>query len=317
MTPRMSIPEFSIVTPTFNRASELRRSVESVLRQSMSNFELIVVDDGSTDETRAVLMTVGDPRLRVIRHPENRGVTPARASGVAAATGEWLVFLDSDDELYPGALAQMSAHSKGSAPGIGRFCFSYRGEDGAISPWPVLDEEVQDYDRYLEWMNVTVRSDFCNCIRRETFEVVPFPPGRVYEQLYHLNFAQRFRSFMSPVVVGVIHCDAANRITNLTMRDRIRKALREAPAEVAGIEEVLRSHGAALRRRAPRAYCALLRKRSYLHFLAGERVRGISCGIQGVRECPLSVETWLTLGLGVASRRALGAAIAMKGRLSA
>ena len=93
-------PEISVIIPTHNRDWAIRRSVESALAQSFGNFELLVVDDGSTDQTRQVLANFSDPRLRVVE-TENRGVSCARNTGIQRAKGEWLAFLDSDDEWPP------------------------------------------------------------------------------------------------------------------------------------------------------------------------------------------------------------------------
>lgn len=95
-------PRVSVIIPTFNRARCVGEAIESVLSQSFHDFELIVVDDGSTDDTPAVLARFGT-RVRVLRQP-NRGVSAARNTGVLAAQGEWVAFLDSDDLWVPGKL---------------------------------------------------------------------------------------------------------------------------------------------------------------------------------------------------------------------
>ncbi len=87
----------SIILPTYNRADSLPTAIRSVLNQTHTEFELIVVDDGSTDGTRAVLASHRDSRVRILRHPVNRGVAAARNTGIAAATGDVLAFIDSDD----------------------------------------------------------------------------------------------------------------------------------------------------------------------------------------------------------------------------
>ncbi|SHF68048.1 Glycosyl transferase family 2 [Desulfacinum infernum DSM 9756] len=97
----------SVIIPTHNRARMVREAVESVLAQKDARFELIVVDDGSTDETPEALGPHRD-RLRFIRQ-ENRGVSAARNRGIQVARGEWIAFLDSDDLWLPGKLrAQLS-----------------------------------------------------------------------------------------------------------------------------------------------------------------------------------------------------------------
>ena len=95
----------SVVIPTHNRASLLPRAIGSVLKQSYPHFELLVVDDGSTDDSAALIKTLADPRLRYI-HQRQAGVSAARNAGARAAQGDWLAFLDSDDEWLPQKLAK-------------------------------------------------------------------------------------------------------------------------------------------------------------------------------------------------------------------
>ena len=101
-------PKISIILPTYNRADVLSRAVDSVRRQTCLDWELIVVDDGSTDGTGAWLATLRDERIRVLRQ-DNAGVYHARNAGLRAARGEYIAFLDSDDEWYPHFLALTTA----------------------------------------------------------------------------------------------------------------------------------------------------------------------------------------------------------------
>lgn len=93
----MNYPLVSVVLPTYNRAGLLARSIGSVLAQSVRDLELVVVDDGSRDNTRDVVAAFGDPRIRYV-HRSNGGVAAARNTGVSAARGKYLAFQDSDDE---------------------------------------------------------------------------------------------------------------------------------------------------------------------------------------------------------------------------
>ncbi|MDR2934256.1 MAG: glycosyltransferase [Candidatus Adiutrix sp.] len=100
----MKHPLVSVIIPTFNRAWSLGRAIDSVLAQDYRPLELIVVDDGSTDETSRLLAPLAAKgRLRLLGQP-NRGVSAARNAGLAAAQGSLLAFLDSDDEWLPGKL---------------------------------------------------------------------------------------------------------------------------------------------------------------------------------------------------------------------
>jgi glycosyltransferase involved in cell wall biosynthesis len=95
-------PEVTVVIPTLNRWPLLsRHGLPSARHQEGVDFEVVVVDDGSTDETPRELARLGDPRVRVTRHESRRGLAAARNTGIAAARGEWLAFLDDDDLWSP------------------------------------------------------------------------------------------------------------------------------------------------------------------------------------------------------------------------
>lgn len=95
------MPTVSIVLPTYNRAEYLPRSIDSVLRQTFDDFELIVVDDASTDGTRSVVEGYDDDRVTYVSHDENRGPSAARNTGLEIVRGEFVTFIDSDDEFVP------------------------------------------------------------------------------------------------------------------------------------------------------------------------------------------------------------------------
>lgn len=113
-------PAVSVVIPTYNRAHCLPRALESVLRQTFADFEVIVVDDCSTDDTQAYLATIRDSRLRVLRHEVNKGGSGARNTGIAAARAELVAFQDSDDEWLVTKLArQVEEYRRNADPEYG------------------------------------------------------------------------------------------------------------------------------------------------------------------------------------------------------
>ena len=102
------VPMVSVIIPTFNRAALVREAVASVKAQTYRDYEILVVDDASTDDTREAL--AAGREVRVLRQADRRGVAAARNRGIAAARGEWLAFLDSDDLWLPEKLARQMAY---------------------------------------------------------------------------------------------------------------------------------------------------------------------------------------------------------------
>ena len=100
-------PLFSIIMPSYNRAHLIPRAIQSILNQSFRDFELVIVDDGSSDNTRDVVRGFKDSRIRYV-HQENRGVSAARNLGASQAQGCYVTFLDSDDEALTEWLAHFS-----------------------------------------------------------------------------------------------------------------------------------------------------------------------------------------------------------------
>ncbi|HSS97439.1 MAG TPA: glycosyltransferase family 2 protein [Terriglobales bacterium] len=102
-----SKPFFSIVIPVFNRADSLVGALESVFTQTFQEYEVIVVDDGSTDHIDTVVTSYAKRGLVFLKNPANSGVGPTRNKGVNAAMGRWTIFLDSDSYLLPEALSNL------------------------------------------------------------------------------------------------------------------------------------------------------------------------------------------------------------------
>lgn len=95
------IPKISVIIPTYNRAYIIAKSIESVLNQTYSNFEIIIVDDGSNDNTLEIIESFNDPRIKYLQLTENRGTCYARNFGIKKALGDYIAFHDSDDICLP------------------------------------------------------------------------------------------------------------------------------------------------------------------------------------------------------------------------
>lgn len=131
-------PKISVVLPTYNRAQLLKRSIQSVLDQTYKDFEVIVVDDGSTDNTEEVVrrLIIKDKRVRFIKFKENKGANAARNAGIRASRGKFVAFQDSDDVWNPIKLAVQIKVLNKAPKEVGAVYCAWRvvGEKSKIMP---------------------------------------------------------------------------------------------------------------------------------------------------------------------------------------
>jgi GT2 family glycosyltransferase len=153
-------PTFSVVMPAYNAADTVADAISSVLAQTDGDFELIVVDDGSTDNTsREVGLFAGDPRVRYV-HQANAGLAATRNRALADARGRYASFLDSDDFMMPSYLATMRATLESASEVAFADCDFWILDDssGAIVTWPLggiaLPREPHDLMRLVLRRNV-------------------------------------------------------------------------------------------------------------------------------------------------------------------
>jgi glycosyltransferase involved in cell wall biosynthesis len=121
MTKTRYNPVVSVIIPTYNRAHLLCRAMQSVLNQTYLDFELIIVDDGSTDNTDKIIKEFQehDKRIKYIRHEKNKGGSAARNSGIKISRGEYIAFLDSDDEWLPRKMEKQEIKFQNALDNVG------------------------------------------------------------------------------------------------------------------------------------------------------------------------------------------------------
>ena len=126
------LPKISVIIPTFNRKNEMLVALNSVLNQTYKNLEVIVIDDGSTDGTEALISDISDNRMKYI-YQQNKGVSVARNKGIANATGDYLAFLDSDDEWFARKLEIIVQHLLKNNKAIFVFSNGYVDNDNQLA----------------------------------------------------------------------------------------------------------------------------------------------------------------------------------------
>ena len=131
----------SVAIPTFNRAHLVTRAIRSALAQTIQDIEILVVDDGSTDATPEVLARIEDPRLQLARHERNAGISRTRNTAIRLARGEWMAFLDDDNEWAPEYLERQLVSVR-EHPGAGVVYCRARRRDARTSHERIMPAEV-------------------------------------------------------------------------------------------------------------------------------------------------------------------------------
>lgn len=212
-------PLVSIVIPTYNRERLLNRAIKSVLNQTYTNFELIVVDDCSTDCTESVVKGFQDDRIRYIRHERNQGAPTARNNGIKAANGEYIAFQDSDDVWLSTKLEkQVNAFNSGSSH-IGVVYTSFwlinQDEKTLVPSSRVKHTEGKIHDTLLEMNFVSMSSAI---VRRECFEkvgmFVKIPRFQDWELWLRISKYYYFKHLREPLVKVYRQVDSISRETD-------------------------------------------------------------------------------------------------------
>lgn len=226
----------SIITPVFNREDCIERCLDSVKKQK-GGFEQVVVNDGSSDATGCICedFAKNNIHLHYITFNHNRGTNAARNAAIAAAKYEWCMFLDSDDELLPQAILQISdyidAHPEGR-----HFAFAPDDMQAYYRTNAIIagrDDAVLTYPDFLQG---NIGGDFIHVMRTDTLRKFPFDERlRIYEGVFFLSFYREAGSVLYRNIV-VAHRDRGR--ADSVSREYIRTS-RKAIADTALSSEIL------------------------------------------------------------------------------
>ena len=289
-------PLVSVILPTYNRGSYLARSAGSILRQSHSDLELIIVDDGSTDDTQEIVGRFRDPRIRYVRRDRNGGVAAARNTGVRAASGSYLAFQDSDDEWLLEKLERQLDSLDARDKQAMSVCALMRvlGEPGGVQRVHAYPRKAADWSTGLDHVSVlgaAVTYTQCWLVPRQAvIEANGFDERlRIWDDwdlLIRLSARLKIALVHEPLVVSARGDDSLSVDSARFLHD---------------MDVILRTHQAALSR-APRQHARL----RYLHSLrllkAGYRRRARSEALTAVRYAPAETQHWRMLFRALAGR---------------
>lgn len=174
----------TVIMPAYNAAKTIRESVNSVIAQTVKDWELIVIDDGSTDNTVAVLTELADcdSRIRFFQNEKNRGVSYTRNRAITLAKGEWIAFLDSDDIWQPQKLEkQLTLVKKHPEMVVCYTASSFIDESG--NPFKYVMQAVERLD-YKTLLHKNIMSCSSVMIRSSVMKNIKMPSDNMHEDYY-------------------------------------------------------------------------------------------------------------------------------------
>jgi len=264
-----SRPLFSIIMATYNRANLLRRAIRSVLNQSYQNFELIIVDDASPDNTEEVCRSFADPRIVYHKHDHNRGVLAARNKGFDLARGDYTAILDDDDELLPGALeTAVDKFGELSPEGVKILWFDRLDfERKSLSGFGM---EAGGYVRYEDILCERIRGDHWQVMRMDLIGDDDRFDERLWgNNILWLRLHRKCKAYYVPEVLYINHREhGGDRLSDA--RARLRNLPQSALTHKAFLEEF----GEEIRQLCPEVYGRELGILGASQILNGEKPEG-------------------------------------------
>lgn len=217
-----SQPVFTVIIPTFNREHFLKRTIDSILSQTFKDFELIIVDDGSTDNTKALIDTYADTRI-IYFYKENGGQNSALNMGLRNAKGEYIAFCDSDDTWMPEKLEKcMKKYREDKEVKV---VYSLTGiiktEKGVQKVEAIRDDSCEGwcYKEAIEQGYLTSPS-FLTC-KKECFDIIGLLPTDVFlcqDDDLCFRLCKHFKVGLVKEILGVYNFDASGRIMSQKKR---------------------------------------------------------------------------------------------------
>jgi len=258
----MKNPKVSIITPTFNRAAVLPRTAKSVFSQSFRDFEWILVDDGSTDETAKVVQNFADPRVVFVASPKNGGQNAARNLAEKFVRGKWVVYLDSDDTFFDETTLEMMVSEAEKMPKkVAKVNFPVVAESGIKKSFLKSDRMRLSLRELL--CRSHTRGEFVCIQRAETLKMASWPEKfSGVENLRHFRVVEKYDSFYINRP-ALRYFD--NNADNETSGDGF---LKKIDGVVAGTEKFLARYRKYYKKWCPRRYGENLAKWCFLSSLS-------------------------------------------------
>ena len=271
--------KFSIITPTFNRGDLIERAIQSILAQTYANWEMIIVDDASTDSTSEIIKKhFEDKRIKYVLCKNNGGVNKARNIGLRNISEDvdWVTFLDSDDEFFFDALEKIKLSIENNVL-INYFRFPVQYTDGSIQNSTYLFNTLGDYEKYLK--NIDNYGDWVSVINKKVISdgFVFCEEVNAFELIAWLSLSKKENVYYNKSAVLLCHVD------NDSISRPKERPLSYYKNAIQGYTIILNKFGDDLLNNNKKAYVSYLFLLSYLNILVGNNILGLKQTLKAMK----------------------------------
>ena len=279
-------PTVSVIIPTYNRAHLIGRAIKSVLNQTYQDFELIIVDDGSTDNIEDIIRQFQekDKRIKYIKHDKNKGASAARNTGIKNSKGKYIAFQDSDDEWFPNKLEKQMKIFKKESPNLGIvYTGFYRIKDSEkkyIPSHEIVKKEGSIYEELLKGNFITTQSIL---VRKECFKKVGIfdenlPRLQDWELVMRLSKYYDFECIDEPLLISYYTSDSITA-NHKALIEALELILTKHYKNFNNYKEILSRH-----------YFSL----GSILYLDGDLINGRRYFIKAIKKYPLNIKYLLS-----------------------
>src|SRR5690348_17923923 len=287
------MPKISVVIPTQNRAEFLRAAIQSVLNQTFQDFEIIIIDDASVDETANVIQSFEDPRIRYVRHETKGGQGATRNAGIRQASGEYIALLDDDDEWLPEKLERQSGVLDRSPLKVG---LVYTGFSKIDTNSRQLIHTIIPRKRGSIFNDMCTDNWIGTCstvmLRKQCFDVVglfdeSLAAGADYDLWLRISKDFDIEYVTEALVLYRMHGHSIS-----TNND----------SQIQGVEGLLRKHGRVLAQHR-KSYSSFHLALGVYYCYRGDLIRGRKAFINAIRAYPFDARCYYNLSLSLAGAK--------------
>ena len=269
----------SVIIPTHNRASLLTRAIYSVLCQTFSDYEIIIVDDCSSDNTQEILSGFANLSIHSFRHEQRRGASAARNTGIAQARGEYIAFLDDDDEWLPTKLEEQVNLLEVSSPNVALvygWLDRISDSSGRMKQGPRKTTSGDAFDDLLSLTTIAPTSTLL--VRSSAIRDIggfdeSLPRGNDADLISRLS--RRYQIAVLPKVVVKYHTDHGHSRISDNTPERLTNHVEYIRTHIENFSTELNEH--------PRALSAVLRQLAVAEMMCANRSRALSIFLKALR----------------------------------